>query len=1093
VLEAGLDDLTVTSTVAAVQLISEAENHPSRALVSKYPAILATYLVAIGVHRYDGTFWSHISDYDLDREILKRGFLHALEALHLETFADLEEREGWHRFVGPILAHGGIPRHSLGDFFKVLLRDLRRFGSGSAEELVALWRTRHTGFENVDRPVRRFLLYGGGPAVDFLDRCIALARLSQDQALASGASGLGLPDHVVEAYGRAIGNTQPGLSRSATAVAVPRPRVRLDPWDRIGPVAELPEVPPHLRGSRWLVNNGNWTREIEASILDEMVVPLNPAPVWEIEFASDGIGRTFAFECLGTTPVVCFDPDGGAYLDEARPIAVDSVWLLTPAGAHLRAIDAAGNAGEPVLIDQLPSPMGSWHGFDILHVSLEDVAQLRVEIDSFGVAEGAVIRVGRSMDRPSIVDSPVPATWSADGLPVFPEAPYVRLPIIPGVDPDRWTISVTTSGERRSATGAELWSPEGLEIGRLLAAVGPVRLELHIRGPLGSDLRGSFMVVPGLRLERPTEVILPQSEHLVRVKVSASDVVSINGSAPGESVDVQVPVGAALAHVELSGGAEAIGLRIGVPKLVWALMHRSGLGVLSTQPVSVDRDDLESGDAQAILLSTGVSDTAVRVSIEADRRVLAETAWERTGGSEGRWSADLAPFRDSVRISPQARLDIALATPSGRCLVGYVVSQVVASEIMATLDESAGLLEIRFVEGRRLSRRVVRLWSRQRPWEPTREFPIPDDQEGSIRIASDSIVPGDYRVQIAVDDPWFSASRPRRGSDGTADLTIGSSEAVTRAHKALEFGTPTELLELAVVTGRVPKEMDDTDLPGLAVQALMAAAELLNEHAEGSESRALAVVTQILFADAGLAVQAIAKALRAESVDRKSVVEMSLAALPTIRAVQGVEDRDLRLVWQAAPSLGAFVDVPAAVDGVSEAQDRCAQFIGWRPGENPPSARPGLQRVYLGMPAGQLRTIRDIVGLVPQQAIANDTYALATFEWLLAVAADDKPIRKWWRRFGWLATDSLDPGMPNEYLAARKSENHPDFHWRDLPQAVLAAALHITARTQSAPEAIAALSGAFALAPRLVLHDLVLSRVLIVPPLGASLDSEDDD
>lgn len=71
--------------------------------------------------------------------------------------------------------------------------------------------------------------------------------------------------------------------------------------------------------------------------------------------------------------------------------------------------------------------------------------------------------------------------------------------------------------------------------------------------------------------------------------------------------------------------------------------------------------------------------------------------------------------------------------------------------------------------------------------------------------------------------------------------------------------------------------------------------------------------------------------------------------------------------------------------------------------------------------------------------------------------------------------------MPNGYLAARKAEYHPDFAWRDLPQAVLAAAAHIAARTESAPEAIAAVGGAYAFAARLVLHDLVLARVLIAP------------
>ena len=1081
VLEAGLDDSTVTSVAAAVRLLTD-EEHPSLTLVSRYPALLVTYLVAVGIHRYDGTFWPHLPDEELDADVLKAGFIVALERLDLETFADLEEREGWHRFVGPILAHGGIPRYSLGDFFRVLLRDLRRYGSGSAEELVALWRTRQTAFENVDRPVRRFLLYGGGPAVDFLDRCITLARLSRDQALAASPADLGLPEHVVEAYVQALGTSQPTLSRAASAVVVPRPRIRLDPWDRVGPVLELPATPRQLDGARWQVNSGDRTRAIEASTSDDTVVPLNPAPVWEIEFNSRDVERTFAFECLGTTPVVCFNPSSGAYLDEARPLAVDSVWLLLPSGARLRAIDAAGQADEAVVIERLPTPMGAWRGFEVFHVSLENVAQLRIAIESQGTSGDAVVRVGRSMDRPSIVDNSALATWSAEGLPVYPGPPHLRVPTIPGVTLDRWTISMTTAGERRVATGAELMSPAGLvETGRLLSAVGPARAELHVRGPLGSDLRTTFVTVPGLRIERPTDVVLPQAEQSVRIKVSAGEDVSIDGSAPGIAVDVRVPVGATVAQVEVSGGVETIGLRIGVPKLAWALMHRRGIGVLSTKLVAVDRDDLECGDAQAILVSTGVAETAVHVSVEADRMVLAETAWERTGGVEGRWAADLAPFRDAVRISPESRLDIALAIPSGRCLAGHVVSRLIASEITVMLDESTGELEIRFVEGRHLRRRVARLWSRQRPWEPALVFAIPDDQDGIATLASPTFAPGDYRVQIAVDDPWFSASRPRRGADGTADLTIGSVAAVARARKALEFGTPVELLELAVITGRVPEEIDETDLPGLASQALLAAGELLGEGSVTDASRALTVVTRILFTDPGLAIQAIANALRAETVDPRTVVEMSLDVLPALGAVGGVDDRDLRLVWQAAPSLGAFADVPRAVIGDPEAQDRCAQFIGWRPGDEVPSPRPGLQRVYLGMTAGLLRTIRDMVGLVPRHAIADDTYALANFEWLLAVAADDQPIRTWWRSFGWLATDSLGAGLPQEHLAARKSEFHPDFPWRDLPQAVLAAAVHIAAGTESAPEAVDALRGALAFASRLVLHDLVLARVLVAP------------
>ena len=63
------------------------------------------------------------------------------------------------RYVGPILAHGGIPRHCLPDYFRLLMRHLKR--SADANDLLASWRTRRTTFVGIDLPVRRFLLYGG--------------------------------------------------------------------------------------------------------------------------------------------------------------------------------------------------------------------------------------------------------------------------------------------------------------------------------------------------------------------------------------------------------------------------------------------------------------------------------------------------------------------------------------------------------------------------------------------------------------------------------------------------------------------------------------------------------------------------------------------------------------------------------------------------------------------------------------------------------------------------------------------------------------------------------------------------------------------
>ena len=655
----------------------------------------------------------------------------------------------------------------------------------------------------------------------------------------------------------------------------------------------------------------------------------------------------------------------------------------------------------------------------------------------------------------------------------------MRLPTLGGIEADRWTVAATTAGGRVAVPGSELLNDAGaLEIGRLLDQTGPSRVELHVRGPLGLDLRTAFSAVPGLKVERPTEVVLPQAERGLSIRVSAAEGVRIEGRPGAEVVEVPVPIGASAAHVTVAGGVEPIGLRVAVPKLTWGLMHASGVGLLSTQPIVIDRDDLESGDARAIMVATGLPGTPVRASIATDHRPVAESDWEETGGSEGRWAAELAAFRDAVRLVSEPRIDVTLAIPSGRCHAGSIVTRVAVTNIGATFDDETRILEISFQETRPISRRVARLWSRQRPWEPAMEVPIPDDHEGVLSVVASEFVPGDYRVQITVDDPWFPASRPRRGAEGTADLSVGLPQAIQAAQQALEHGSPVQLLELAVVTGQVPEELDDTDLPALANEALSAASELFVDH-RFADGRALAAVTRILFTDVGLGVQAMAKGLRAETIDPTVAAALAIGALATLDAANGVDDRDVRQMWQAAPSLAAYIDVAKALEGDPDALDRCGQFIGWRPGQPLPPPRPGLQRVYLGMPALQLRTIRDIVGLVPRQAVAADTYALANFEWLLWAAASQRVVLDWWAKFGWLATDSIDDGMANEYLAARKAEFHPDFPWRDVPQALLAAAMHIAAGTESTPEAIDAAQAGLAFAPRLVQHDLILARVLI--------------
>lgn len=138
-----------------------------------YPALLVSYLVGHGTYRWSNAFWTNQTLPGVDH-LWGPAFEQAIRSLDLETFEDMVFGDGALRYVGPILAHGGVPKYSLEDYFKLIHRWLDRAENGV--DLLSLWRTRRTAFQNIDRPVRRFLLYGGDLAVDLVDRTLDLFR-----------------------------------------------------------------------------------------------------------------------------------------------------------------------------------------------------------------------------------------------------------------------------------------------------------------------------------------------------------------------------------------------------------------------------------------------------------------------------------------------------------------------------------------------------------------------------------------------------------------------------------------------------------------------------------------------------------------------------------------------------------------------------------------------------------------------------------------------------------------------------------------------------------------------------------------------------
>ncbi len=1097
VLEIGLDDATVAQVTAAVAELVPRLHQPVPMLEKKRPALLAVYLVNLGIEQYDGSLWPHQPIRQLSGNDLGPAFERVLHALDLEPFDSLGDDLG-HRYLTRILAHGGIPRFSAHDYLRLIVDTLRRNAGARADDLVTLWRTQRTAFTGIDEPVRRFLLYGGSVALDFLDRTIDLVSLPPSEVGATTAAAFGLPDHIVATYAAWTFAT-PSSGGAKGAVRLPRPIVHFDPWSGSGPAAELPAVGPRFRDASWRVAAAQMARLLPASLLDQQSVPLPPAPTWEIEFDNSGEHRTYAYEVLRDSAVVCFDPSTGVYVPDMQPIALADVWMLMPADTQLVAHGRSGSEQSARILAELPTPSGAWHGFVARHIGLDGVRAIQVRSGGAG-ADGAEswLRVIRPSDRAALVGEPVADVLAEGGERVYAASPRLRLPLIPGFGDDRWVIRLAGAGVEVATTAAELQrAGEDMVVLPLPTEAPFGSFDVTLRGPLGSDLRERFCIVPGLRVVTPEHLLLPGDGRAAYVEVEVDPPTVVNGSEQ-RITRLPVPSEGTELPVTVASGATSVVLRVQLPRVQWGIRRSDAVPVLQSSPIRIDRDAIESGAAESLLVATHRSGVSLALQLWAEWQVQT-TPFVAASDAGGRWAFALAEFRDAVRIQDAPALSLRLVADGRSTPVAEIAADVGATGFTAEPhDEDPSRTLVRFAQGRVLRNRVVRFWSLQRPWEQAFEVALPDGAEPSVEVSDAELSPGEYRVQVAVDDGWASARRPRGGSPSTGDVLIGTHEAALERRLHLDLQVASDVLELALLGLSEPDALaHDTpdDVAALAFDGLVVRLE--DEAIEASRgTRLLARVAarnEIVF------VQQFGRRVEDESLDRDGALRLFIHTLAEGVAWRGLghATQSLRALWQVCPPVAAYVDIAAAVAGVTEAGDRCEQHLGWRPlGDLKPQV--GVAQNILGMPAVQLRMVRVAMGLIPREVFSTDAWPVAMFDWLIAEKEAGEISRVWWRRYGWLADSPLEaeinPRIEPSVASRNAPEKHPD-KWSAFPKAILVAALHLIRADSERASAAGALLAALGVGGvALVIHDLCLARALVEPgEVASAIDQESGD
>jgi hypothetical protein len=1082
-----LDENTVASIASAVDWLKEQSHDLPALLAERYPALLTCHLVSEVIGGYTaGALWPTFSFVrnQKDQELIGGAFLRTLRTNGLETF-DFLSAQGL-RFVTPILAHAGMPRYCLEDFFKLLLRELEKGFGGTASELLATWRARKTSFVGVDRPVERFLLFGGETAVDLLDRCIDLLAETAHTGVVPDVEAAVLPRHVVEAFREGwIKEGRKSVSFSSARVAVPPPVVRIDPWDPLGPVFELPVVPASLKSESWTIESGAGIETLGASLLQMQQRRLLPARHWSAALSRRGEKpRTFVFEWLPETGVAAFDPSSGILARDPRAIAWSQAWLLHP---NETTVEGRGRDGRPVRLrrtQELPAPVGAWTGYSLAEYDLAEVAALTITRNTAGgtPTQESIRVLHATAGRPSLDGAPVVDVRTDIGLPVYATPPVLRFPASMG---RAWRVRLRV-GDRTIERTVEDQSE--LSLDDLVSDFKVACVQLSATGPIGMDLRESFGLVRGLSVRRPSRLVLPKD--LAWVELHAGPGVRLANS----TERVSLPPGADSISCEVTDSGGSLTLVASVPRLIWAVTKpgASSPHQFDTREERISLDELGSGEdwGGALSVSTRCPGLALRLELaDPGGGCLQQSTPQTTSARDGRALFHLAAFRDTAITSGAAslRLNLSLIDLPARVQVGELHARVHLSEMRvsqtSTADGSSSF-EVSFEEAVHFRRREMRLWSQGRPWEaaPIVSLDLPDDvtQHVVLRSPADAVLPpGRYLAEIGIKDGWTAPTRPHRRAPNTVGVVVGGPASHRERLTARANADPLAVLELLLDGGTLVRPLSRAEVRTVGKELVAAVASLRS--GDLGDERVRDALIGVLRSQPDHAVRALVSGR--ESLTTSAALKLGVRLLP----FASVETDDkweegARQCWTTCPPLAAQIDVPLATRGAEEALARCREFLGWEVTEwpvtvvAPKRSEFAPQQALLGIDTGLLSSLRQACVLAPSALLARDEYAEVGFEWLL----EKRRVQDWMDEFDELLLTDLTSA---ERLGIESREPHAGtVNLARFPQLTLIAAL-ILVRSAGVDDALSklarqALVAAASFAPRLVAFDLTLASIL---------------
>jgi len=706
-------------------LQSQRRSRALDALRHEYPCAFAVFLTAQGIYGYDGRggYWPGVGA-TIGKPLgtnwtgeLGRLFENIIDDLEMPFFPDLGRR-----YVGLILAHGGIPDYCLSDFFNNMLQPAVTrvyYADMSAAELIEEWLWHASGRYFTDKPVLRFLEFGGEVAQDFVARCLEMAWEYLDAGIVPAAEELGLPERVVAAYRRWIveQSAEATQREEAERWRLRRPQLLVDPWGE----GVLLELPPQQVPATQVYADIAWQVKADE---EEAYSPLQvrvrrtgfdrkteveslslsqPAASYQVSLQVDGeMRRTWRYRGVSEEhPLLVFDPERFTILSWQHSLPARRLGLLYPAELDLQI------EGQAELVEKLPRLPWGWSGFRAQTWDLSQATGLVLLKDDEAILT-VPLRPDEEAQRPRLVGGQILA----------PEAPGVRVPVYVGAPPSiriplvgrgnleeelaRWRLTV----RNKWTAIPEIYSKETLADLRSELIIGEQHVELplglpsllgeapfgnfsvRLRGPLGRDAEFTLRIIPHLVICGEDTLYLPDPVEgprpaMLLAETGPDDRVEWQGESEECRVrlaeqhrggrEYEIEIGSGTTEVELtvarplpSGEDTRVPVPVSIHRLRWALAEEAVSGRKAWTGGTIRRpvEALMQSQSPYLLVTLPLPETqqatvGLRL-LDVDGTELQVV--DRASLSKGKRLCrfDLSAFLDTIRASRSPVLRLAL-------------------------------------------------------------------------------------------------------------------------------------------------------------------------------------------------------------------------------------------------------------------------------------------------------------------------------------------------------------------------------------------------------------------------------------------------